>query len=298
MEDYKNIDKALELAVLNLGIPPCPKILIDLTAEARKEEPNYHYIEKLISADVGLSAALIKTINSPFYGIRNKVSSVIQAVHLLGLAHLSLMVMGMALRNVLKMEGQVEMERFWDGSGKVAIISSYIAGRLPYISYEHMRRTIDKDEAYTFGLFQDCGIPIMLSQHAHYKDTLKRANSNSEQKFTDIEDLEFGQNHAKIGQVLAQSWGLPESMYQAIRCHHEHAALSNNTCQLSDQSKDYIALTLLAERAIQVITGLSQTSEWPKGREWVMQHFGITDNDFVAIINGIQILYDEGSLNI
>jgi hypothetical protein len=29
-----------------------------------------------------------------------------------------------------------------------------------------------------------------------------------------------------------------------------------------------------------------------------MQHFGITDNDFVAIINGIQILYDEGSLNI
>jgi HD-like signal output (HDOD) protein len=298
MEEYKNINQELELAVLNLGIPPCPKILLDLSAEARKDEPNFHYIEKLISSDVGLAAALIKTINSPFYGIRNKVSSVIQAVHLLGLAHLSLMVMGMALRNILKVKGQIDMERFWDGSSKIAIISSYIAGRLPYISYEHMRRAIDKDEAYTYSLFQDCGIPIMLNQHTQYKETLKRANANSEQKFTDIEDLECGQNHAKIGQILAQSWGLPESMYHAIGCHHEHAALSNNTCQLNNKSKDYIALALLSERAIQVISGLSQSSEWQKGSAWVMQHFGINDDDFASLINGIKILYDEGSLNI
>jgi len=80
----------------------------------------------------------------------------------------------MVLRDSFIGINRVEMARFWDTSSKVAIISSYIATRLPYISFEHMRRQIEKDEAYTYGLFQDCGIPIMLNYHPAYKETLER----------------------------------------------------------------------------------------------------------------------------
>lgn len=291
------IDDKLEQAVLKIGIPPCPVILLDIAEEARKDEPDFQKIEKLISADVGLSAALIKTINSPFYGLRTKVHSIMQAIRMLGLKHLSLMIMGMVLRNVLKGQSQIEMGRFWDASTKVAIISSYIASRLPYITYEKRPRKIDKDEAYTYGLFQDCGIPILLNHHPGYKDVLKAANGLADAKFTDFEDDEYGNNHAQVGYFLAKSWGLPEQMYNAIRMHHEHVALESDANFLSAESKDYIALALLAERAIQIITWQSQTCEWQKGRSWVMQHLGLSEEDFNSIINGIKILHDEGNLN-
>jgi hypothetical protein len=133
MLEQKTFDQELEQVLLDLGIPPCPRILLDLASEARKDEPDLHKIEKLISTDVGLSAGLIKTINSPFYGLRTKVHSIMQAIHMLGLSHLWLMVMGMVLRDTLKGMNNVEMGRFWDASAKVAIISSYIACRSIYL---------------------------------------------------------------------------------------------------------------------------------------------------------------------
>ena len=297
MDENKEIDHELEQVLLHLGIPPCPTILLELAAEAKKDEPDLNRIEKLICTDVGLSAALIKTINSPFYGLRTKVHSVMQAIHMLGLSHLSMLVMGMMLRDALKGLGQVDMSRFWDASAKIAVISSYIAGRLPYLTYEHLRRQIDKDMVYTYGLFQDCGIPILLNRYPTYKDTLKLANQEVSQKFTDVEELEYVNNHAAVGAMLAQSWGLSESMIQAIRHHHEHTLLEKDASFLSVESRDFIALALLAERSIQVITELSQSAEWEKGGVWVMQHFGLTEADFASIIKGIRNLYEEGSLN-
>lgn len=297
MVELKSLDEELEQTILNLGIPSCPKILLDLSAEARKNEPDMQRVEKLICADVSLSAALIKTVNSPFYGLRNKVNSVMQAIHMLGLSRLSLMVMGMVLRDGLKGHNPVDMSRFWDASNKVAIISSYLASRLPYISFEHMNRRIDKDVAYTYGLFQDCGISIMLNYHPNYKKTLGLANQTIDKKFTEIEDIEYVNNHTMIGYVLAKSWGLPETMYQAIRYHHEHVEIELDNSFLTVETRDLIALALLAERAIQLITGLNQTAEWQKGGNWVMHHFGLTEQDFQLLIEGIRVLYEEGNLN-
>ena len=297
MDENNELDHELEQVLLHLGIPSCPKILLELAAEAKSEEPDLHRIEKLICSDVGLSAALIKTINSPFYGLRTKVHSVMQAIHMLGLSHLSMMVMGMMLRDTLKGMGQLELSRFWDASAKIAVISSYIASRLPYLAFETVHREIDKDVVYTYSLFQDCGIPILLSRYATYKDTLMLANQSKDKKFTDIEDVEYVNNHATVGYLLAKSWGLPESMVQAIRYHHEHEKLREDASFLSVESRDFIALALLAERAIQIITDMSHSCEWEKGESWVMQHFGLTELEFSSLIKGIRILYEEGNLN-
>jgi HD-like signal output (HDOD) protein len=299
MQTFQSINHELEQTVINLGIPPCPKILLDLSIEGRKDEPDFQRIEQLISADVGLSAALIKTINSPFYGLRNKVSSIAQAIHMLGLKHLSLMMRGLVLRDALNGMNHVDMARFLDASTHIAVISSYIACRLPYLdSSDERRPQIDQDEAYTFGLFQDCGIPIMLNHYPQYKEALKIANQSSGIIFTDVEDIKYGKNHATIGYRLAKSWGLPDAITEAIRYHHEHEALAHNKELLSIESRNFIALSLLAERAIQIINGQSLTCEWHKGGPWVMQHFGLTEYDFNSIIKGIRILNEEGNLNV
>lgn len=297
MERQDSFDQELEHAVLDVGIPPCPAILLELSAEAGKEEPDLRRIEKLISADVGLSAALIKTVNSPFYGLRSKVHAISQAIQVLGLRRVWLMVMGMVLRDTLRGMCHVDMQRFWDASAKVATISAYIAWRLPDMGEgSGSRRLIDKDEAYTYGLFQDCGIPILLSHYPRYKETLSMANHAVEHKFTDIEDAEYHTNHALVGFLLAKSWGLPEHMIQAIRNHHEHAEISSDSAFVARDSRNFIAMALLAEHAIQQIAGMSRGCEWEKGGQWVREHFDLSEEDVESIIEGIRVLYAEGNL--
>lgn len=298
MADDYTVDQRLEQSLLEIGIPPCPEILLNLLTESRKEEPDFQRIQKLISADVGLAAALIKTVNSPFYGLRIKVQSVMQAIHIMGLSRMFLMVTGMVLRDVLKGMTLQDMDRFWDASTKIAIISSYIAGRLPYIAYEKMRRTIDKDEAYTYGLFQDCGIPLLLNHYPGYKEVLNQANLSSNTKFTDIEDKHYGQNHAMVGYYLAKSWGLPESMYLAVRFHHEHSVLGQENSILWDASRDLVAVALLAEHSIQLLTGKSHSCEWDKGGDWVLARLGLSDADMASIVKGIGVLFEEGNLTL
>ena len=69
----------------NIVIPPCPRIVLAMVDEARRDEPDFIKLDKLISGDMGLAAAVIKTANSPYYGLNHKVLAVKSALHVLGL---------------------------------------------------------------------------------------------------------------------------------------------------------------------------------------------------------------------
>ena len=64
---HSTTDLQLERSLLGIEIPPCPDILVRIMNEMHKEEPDYHRLSDLISADVALAAGLIKTTNSPFF---------------------------------------------------------------------------------------------------------------------------------------------------------------------------------------------------------------------------------------
>tara|TARA_R110001583_G_scaffold194591_1_gene365865 strand:- start:1 stop:288 length:288 start_codon:yes stop_codon:yes gene_type:complete len=71
--------------VASFQIPVKPQILIDMQILLDEVEPNIASIADLISNDVGLSSAILKIINSPFYGMNRKTSKIKQAVMILGL---------------------------------------------------------------------------------------------------------------------------------------------------------------------------------------------------------------------
>lgn len=284
MDEPELLDQELERVVLSVGIPPRPSILQELAAETKKDEPDFHKIDHLITSDVGLSATLLKTINSPFYGLRNKATSVKQAISMLGLTTLTRVTTGMMLRKVFASAGQINMERFWDASAKVALTTSYIAKQLP---------GMNKDEAYTFGLFQDCGIPLLMQRFPDYKETLGIANHLVNRKFTDIEDERYQTNHATMGYLLTKSWNLPEALSKALRFHHEHAMLAEPQPNLPEESRNLIALALLAERAIQLHSGMNNSVEWLKGGPTVLAHLGLSESEFNEIVADVGHVLEE-----
>lgn len=271
------VDNLFERSIQDIGIPPCPVILDRFMAEARKDDPHYSRLASIISSDVAISASLIKTANSPFFGMRQRVRSVNEALAILGLNVSSRAVAGIVLRNTFP--HLPNLERFWDASARIARISGWLAQHLNISG-------LCAEDAYTFALFRDCGIPVLLSRFPDYKHVLSEANHNVQNNFTDIEGALLPTNHAMVGCLLAQSWWLPEEIFLAIRNHHDLIALESHNAKLPILSCRLVAISQLAEHLVQKQLKLSCTQEWAKLGRTCLQILGMTEKD-------LESLYEE-----
>jgi HD-like signal output (HDOD) protein len=250
------LDASLEASLRDIGIPPRPLVLEQIMLETRKDEPDFNRIVVLISRDVSLSAGFMKTANSPYYGLRQKVHNVRDALLVLGLKTAANTLAGLIMRQVLP--AGPHLERFWDASDRTAQLSGWLVQKLG------VRFGIQAEDAYTFGLFRDCGIPILMRKFPEYYRILADANQEASQRFTDVEEAALPTNHALVGSLMAQSWWLPEAATLAIRHHHDHPAINTYATELPGASRRLIALAQLAEKLQQEDTGLNMTREWDK----------------------------------
>ncbi len=249
------IESRMKIAVRDIGIPPRPTILAQVEREAAKDDPDFLYLAKLLSHDVGLSAGMIKVANSPFFSFGKKVPTIQEALLVLGLKLVVKTVAGLSLQQAFK--HVPNMERFWDASAATAEISAMIVKRIG------SGLGIRPEDAHTFALFRDCGIPMLMIPFPEYRDVLIRANAETTHSFTEVEDQAISLNHAMVGAELAEDWLLPEETCLAIRHHHDVAAL-NGSLDIPLRARHLIAVAQLAEHLIQQKTAQSQTSEWQK----------------------------------
>ncbi len=201
-----------------------------------REEPNLKLIAAQIGSDVGLSAAVLKTVNSPFFGLKKKISSVTQAVSLLGLKSVERLVTGIMLRTTF-VGATRTLERFWDNAEKSAGIAAHIALSLP---------RGPRDDAYSFGLFHNAAIPILNQRYPDYGQTLTLAAETGDRPMTEIEDERHAVNHASLGFLIARAWFLPPVICEGILRHHDPEVF-NSSDNISPQALTLIAITYLAE---------------------------------------------------
>lgn len=253
----EDLKAQLEISVRSIGIPPRPAVLAKIDAEIGRAEPDYRRINDIIGADVGLAAAVIKVANSPFFGMDRRVRNVHDALLVLGLKLTVQTIAGIALQRVFpRIPG---LEHFWDSSARVARVSRWLA--------RHLRKTtsVHIDDAYTFGLFRDCGIPLIMAPFPEYTHVLGQANAERERRFTDVEDDAMAINHATFGAELAEEWGLPAETVLAIRHHHDKAALEGLRAEsLPQAARELIAIAQVAEHLTRSPSGRGVSCEWDK----------------------------------
>ena len=249
------VETALEANLRAIDIPPRPLLIDRIRSEMLQENPCLRRVGQLINADVGLAAGLIKTANSPSFGLRARVPSVADALMLLGLDVTSRAVAAISLRRAFPNSGHYV--RFWDASARIAALSGWLAQEVKLPG-------LNAADAYTFGLFRDCGIVILLRRLPAYMQTLARANGDAERSFTAVERAEHPTDHAVIGALMAVDWWLPDDICQAIRRHHDRAALAPGESELPALSRRLIAVSQTAEHLLQELTGASGTQEWAK----------------------------------
>lgn len=273
-QDLAVIDQEAAQLVKGIGIPPCPAILTSLVREMRSDDPDFNRMAKLISSDVGLAAAMLKTVNSAFYGLPTKATSVQQALVLLGLRTVTHLITGLLLRQAFPVADGKFMERFWDMSSTIAAVAAQITRQI---------KSVNRDEAYTFGLFRDCGMPPLMLKFADYAHALAARGAHSERSISELEEEYCGIDHAQIGQYLAKSWHLSEQVCLAILWHHDPSALALEHPELPAASLRLIALAMIAEHVLRTYRDEPVSHEWQKNGVLALDYLGLSEADLADL---------------
>lgn len=272
------VGKALSQELANSKIPPRPAVLAKIEQEMRSKSPDTRKLAELISLDVSISASLIKIANSPLFGANRQIRSVKDALLIVGLNQVGMTIAALSLRKAF--QHVPHFERFWDASARTAQLCAWLVNQMPDAA-----RRVRSEEAFTFGLFRDCGIPVMFSMLANYFEILDQANKETTRPFTDIEEDEIGDNHAHIGGILATEWQLPIEYQAAIEWHHELDALRGLKPHIvPESSRHFMALAQLAEHLLQQLTGLDKTCEWQKLGETCLGILGLSVEDLDPLL--------------
>jgi HD-like signal output (HDOD) protein len=273
-------------ALQGISVPPQPQIMVDLQMEQVMPNPDLKAIAKLISQDPGLSGALLKIVNSPFFGLANRIASIQQAVNLLGCDTVINLINAQSIKGELSDETIVTLNRFWDSAQDVAMTCLTLAKRIGYQS---------PDEAYTLGLFHNCGIPLMVKRFPDFMTVQEEAyySADGEVRVVDSENRLLNTNHAVVGYFTAKSWNLPLHLCEAIASHHDALAIFSDDSDRDAQLKTLLAILKMAEHICEshrVLGNQAEDHEWQSIEQLVLEYVGLSGHDFEHLRESIREL--------
>ncbi|MGE4537000.1 MAG: response regulator [Desulfovibrio sp.] len=197
-------------------LPTVPRLYVDLLDLLSKEEPSMREVAGLIAQDVGMSAGILKLVNSAFFGLRTHVSSPAHAVNLLGLDVVKALVLGVGLFDRFDKDAfrDFDLEKLWG--------HSFGTGRLAREIAEQEGATVAvREYAYIAGLLHDVGKLVMATNFPDaYRDVIA-ACREGQGTILDMERMHFGASHAEVGAYLLGLWGVEDPVVRAVYLHHE-----------------------------------------------------------------------------
>jgi len=266
-------DEQIDKILHGIHVPPQPQILVDLQMEQIMPEPDITRIAALISKDVGLAGTMLKFVNSPFFGLANKITSIEQAVSLLGINTVVNILNGLAIKGEMSDENIVALTRFWDTANDIAMVCATVAKNVGYPN---------PDEAYTLGLFHNVGIPLMMQKFENYQEIMEKAYSSDYKRVIDLENQKFNTNHCVVGYYTGRSWNLPQHLCQVIAEHHNTKQIFSSKDGRNQQQKTLLAILKIAEHICgnYRVFGNQQTdTEWDHSEADVLEYIGLSNYD-------------------
>lgn len=266
----------IQQVLQGISIAPQPQIMVDLQFEQYMPAPDLDTICRLIAQDPGLSGALLKLVNSPHFGLADKVGSIQRAVALLGSGSIINLINALSIKGEMSDETIVTLNRFWDTAQDVAMTCLTLARHadIPAV-----------DEAYTLGLFHDCGVPLMLKRFPDYMSVLETAyaQASEQTRVVDTENRMFNTNHSVVGYYTAKSWRLPEHITAAIANHHNALAVFRDDASGDTRLKNLLAVLKMAEHicaSYRVLGNQAEDHEWQAVGPLVLDYIGLSEYDF------------------
>ncbi len=197
-------------------LPTLPTVAIEISQLVRSETSSAQDLERLIMTDPALAARILAVANSAFFGLRETVTSIRQAVVLLGFKEVQNLVLGVSVLRLfnpgLSAAGLSLMD-LWMHAVGVAAASATLAERSP--------RVATAENAFAAGLLHDLGKPLLLSR---FPDDFAQAVAYAREQgasFFEAEARVNGVTHDVLGELFCRASSFPEGLLSGVGQHHE-----------------------------------------------------------------------------
>lgn len=236
--EHPTLQKKIDSFNGKLVIPSLPDIYLKLRTLVEDPDANVASVTALLSQEPSLVIAVLKTVNSAAFGLRNTVVKVDQAVSLLGFTEVVNLVLANTVVNHLSqgVDGKrFNTKGFWEHSTGVAIFTKVIM--------QHARK-VNKEmhnEAYVCGLIHDVGKLVLYNSfQAEYLQALAQAELQ-QMSILHAENEVFGFNHQDIGAFVMDEWGFSRNAVKALEMHNTPQFLDAN-----DSSFPFVSIIHIA----------------------------------------------------
>lgn len=263
-----------EQAILdNVELPPRPKALITVNEECKKDEPSFANITHAITEDVSISAAVLKVVNSPAFRRPNAISSIDQALNMLGLKRVLSIVNAVSVRGAIKTS--VDLETFWEYCSAVAHASVLVCKQLKMQALA--------DDAYTLGLFHAAGVPILINHFDDYGEFFTSVSHGNWNQLINQEQDRYHTTHTTIGALMAQDWSLPEPIVDAIfNVHYMDGIFTSG--EVEEETLKLLAILKLSRHLARCYQRPdTEDEEWEDVATQVMEYLDIDEGLFTDI---------------
>ncbi len=201
-----------------------------------------------------MSAQILYIVNSPAYGLTEKIANIEKAIIILGVDRTLNLSSAALLREALNQTNPV-LEIFWKRSSIVAEITVAIAYR--------QRIGVNSDLAYLMGLFHACGVAVLANCLPGYGDELVNEAAWLQ---LDEHSRKFAVDHVLVSYLVSCHWQLPGIVAESILQQRNHTGFPVAQKTLpSDMHKQHAGLISSLQLALLIYNRLSldsRTSEW------------------------------------
>ncbi|MBN2474508.1 MAG: HDOD domain-containing protein [Pirellulales bacterium] len=163
--------------------------------------------------DAALATRIMRTVNSSYYALQNKVADLKLAITLLGFKEIRNLAMTAYVAQLFRKGsgyGSYSREGLWNhliGVGGASQLIAQVSGKSP------------PAEAYLAGLVHDLG-KILIDQYLHKPFCQIIDRLDGQTSICDLERETLGFDHTELGEFVAVQWHLPEHLTSCIRYHH------------------------------------------------------------------------------
>lgn len=196
------------------NIPSLPEIITKSIEIMQDKNTSSETLAKIISTDIGLTARVLKLVNSAYYGFPKQISTVKQAITILGFTTIKGLIIS---ASVFKMFSEntnnsyFNYKNFWKHSMMTASASKMLS---EYISVDIVQ------DIFSAAFLYDIGKIILAKYDKDNYAKVCKLDFQNEADFIKSEEEYCGLNHCEIGNIVAYSWNLPELFCEIITNHH------------------------------------------------------------------------------
>jgi HD-like signal output (HDOD) protein/ActR/RegA family two-component response regulator len=218
------------------SLPSPPTTWTRLIGMLDDERVSIADVGAVVQCDPAIASKLLQLTNSPFFGLRRRISNVVEAVSYLGLTLVKSLVLSLSASEELPVRASCfDLHKFQKRSMQTAQLAKCVMDR-PKLA----------DDCFTAGLLHDIGHLLVASAMPEQYDAIARAAAASGRSLEE-EGAAAAQypSHARIGAYLLNLWGLPWPLVEAVANHSN--APDVETRELATAGAVYVGRQLLKE---------------------------------------------------